>query len=314
MKSQRYQRQRHHQQQQQPQAQAQAQQPRKKLTIVRKGDQPSRSEPASQKFVGTSNEIDKRFVRSTGLPTVASNVRPAPVLEKALDFAVTEYEKTHSYFDFMDRAKAIRQDMTIQGLHQHGDLAKRVYSINGRIALACKDFGEFNVCQNHLLAAYGEDRDQTYYEFLGYKVLYNALFSKDCEDTIPLTKEDLYNSVVSYSMNICTLFVVNDYVKFFKAIASPQSTIVPGMTVFIDEMTRLIRDSSLRRLLVVFMSPLDRNYLIKALGFNADDTTFREFVSHYKIVFAPDGKINNRDALRVIASIPPPQVSILYKR
>lgn len=315
MKSQRRQQQHryHHQQPNQPQQQQQESQPRRKLVIVRKGEQANPRGATSQGLVGTSNEVDKRFVRSTGGLTAASSVRPAPVLEKALDFAVAEYERTHSYFDFMDRAKAIRQDMTVQGLHQRGELAKRVYTVNGRIALACKDFGEFNVCQTHLLAAYGKDHDTTYYEFLGFRILYNALFSKGDGDTKFLTEEDLRNSVVLYAMNIYTLFVANDYVKFFKATAS-QNVPVPEMVVLIEEMTRIIRDRSLRRLLAVFISPLDKSYLIKALGFGAEDAGFKEFTTHYKIMFAPDGKVNNREALRVIASIPPPQVSILYKQ
>lgn len=264
--------------------------------------------------MGTSKETDKRFVRSTGVPISAANVRPAAVLEKALDFAVAEYERTHSYFDFMDRAKAIRQDLTVQGLHQRGDLARRVYAVNGRIALVCKDFGEFNVCQTHLLAAYGGDRDQTCYEFLGFRVLYNALFSRGREDARFLTSEDLRNPVVLYAMRLCTLFAENDYLGFFKA-AAPQEVPVPEMGALIEEMARLVRDSSLRRLLCAFMTPLDRSHLMRVLGFGeADEDKFKEFTAHYKITFAPDGKVNNKEALRVIASIPPPQVSILYKR
>ena len=299
----RYQRSQYSQEEEQPP------QPQRKLTIVRKGEQTS-----SQKIVGTSSETDKRFVRSTGVPIAASNVRPAPVLEKALEFAVAEYERTHSYFDFMDRAKAIRQDLTVQGLHQGGDLAKRVYTANGRIALACKDFGEFNVCQTHLLAIYGKDRDQTCYEFLGFRILYNALFSRGSEDARFLTKEDVGNPVVSYAMKLCTLFVANDYLGFFKT-AAPKDVPVPEMTPLIEEMARLVRDSSLRRLLGVVMTPLDKGHLMKALGFGAaSEEKFKEFAAYYKIAFAPDGKVNNREALRVIASIPPPRVSVLYKR
>lgn len=307
--------------QQQQQQQRPQQQPSKKLTIVRKGRQPEPSEGETQKIMGTSNEVDKRFVRSTGVPTDTSNVRPPAVLEKALDFAVAEYERTHNYFDFMDRAKAIRQDMTIQGIQQQGSLSRRVYATNGRIALACKDFGEFNVCQNHLLATYGKDRDATCYEFLGLKVLYSALFSQGSPDVKFLAPEDFSNGTVRRAMRLCTLFVDNDYVGFFEAaattaatVSTPQGVPAPGMAVFVGEMARLLRDRTLRRLLAVFISPLTRNFLIKALGFGADEAGFSAFAEHYKISFAPDGKVDNKGTLRAIASVPPPKVSILYSR
>jgi hypothetical protein len=74
---------------------------------------------------GTSEALEKEYLRLTALP-VASNVRPAPVLAKALKLVQAKWKDGAEYSYACEQLKSIRQDLTVQ--HIRGDLAVKVRS------------------------------------------------------------------------------------------------------------------------------------------------------------------------------------------
>ena len=72
---------------------------------------------------GTSAAIEKEYLRLTSLP-VASNVRPAHVLAKALKLVQAKWRDNASYSYACEQLKSIRQDLTVQ--HIRDELAVQV--------------------------------------------------------------------------------------------------------------------------------------------------------------------------------------------
>jgi hypothetical protein len=125
------------------------------------GEEELKAEPV----VGTCKKLEKSYFRLTGAP-VASSVRPPEVLRAALDrLQVREYE----YEYLCDQLKAIRQDMTVQGVRD--ELAVDVYEFHARAALRADDLGEFNQCQTQLIELYTALRLERP-EFVAYRLLY----------------------------------------------------------------------------------------------------------------------------------------------
>lgn len=86
---------------------------------------------------GTSEALEKEYLRLTALP-VASNVRPAPVLAKALKLVQAKWKDGAEYSYACEQLKSIRQDLTVQ--HIRGDLAVKVRGSSHELMMRVHDF------------------------------------------------------------------------------------------------------------------------------------------------------------------------------
>ena len=109
---------------------------------------------SSLKIVGTSTSLEKSYFRLTSPPSPAV-VRPPPILSAALDRLLLLHnssERTYAYL--CDQMKAIRQDLTVQGVK--GEVAVRVYEEHARMAIEVGDMSEYNQCQTQLMVLYAD--------------------------------------------------------------------------------------------------------------------------------------------------------------
>ncbi|OAA42489.1 SAC3/GANP domain protein [Beauveria brongniartii RCEF 3172] len=93
---------------------------------------PTESSLSSGPIVGTSDVLEKRYLRLTA-PPIPSNVRPEPILRQTLDLLKKKWRKEGNYSYVCDQFKSMRQDLTVQ--HIKNDFTVSVYEIHARIAL-----------------------------------------------------------------------------------------------------------------------------------------------------------------------------------
>lgn len=122
---------------------------------------------------GRSIELEKPYFRLSALPD-PSAVRPPRVLAEALEVVKRRWASDQDYGYALEQLKSIRQDLTVQLLHD--DLAAEVYETHARIAIEADDFGEFNTCQAQLQPLHAAGHHvRNAPEFCAYRILYNAV-------------------------------------------------------------------------------------------------------------------------------------------
>jgi hypothetical protein len=119
--------------------------------------------------VGVSEDLEKGYFRLTRQPR-PHEVRPQPVLEKALEQLKKKWRSGADYSYIGDQLKAIRQDLYVQ--HIKNSFTAKVYELHARIALEKGDLGEYNQCQTQLRALYAMKIEGNSSEFLAYRILY----------------------------------------------------------------------------------------------------------------------------------------------
>lgn len=98
-------------------------------------------------FVGTSQSLEKPYLRLTTFPK-AEDVRPLPVLERALQHIKARYHTEEDFVWANEQLKSVRQDITVQGLRNNFIL--EVYETHARLALEEGELNEFNQCQTKI--------------------------------------------------------------------------------------------------------------------------------------------------------------------
>ncbi|OAR03280.1 hypothetical protein LLEC1_03068 [Akanthomyces lecanii] len=93
---------------------------------------PTESTLSSGPIVGTSEVLEKRYLRLTA-PPIPSNVRPKHILRQTLDLLKKKWRKEGNYSYVCDQFKSMRQDLTVQRIRN--DFTVSVYEIHARIAL-----------------------------------------------------------------------------------------------------------------------------------------------------------------------------------
>ena len=106
-------------------------------------------------IIGRNMEIEKSYLRLTTYPK-CDDVRPLPVLIKALDHVKRKYQQNDDFDWCHDQLKSIRQDITVQTSHipAHHTLLFDVYQTHARILLEHGHLPEFNQCLSNVLQIY----------------------------------------------------------------------------------------------------------------------------------------------------------------
>lgn len=157
-----------------------------------------------------------RRVRAA-LPQAAdpATVRPQPILEAALALVLRRHGEGADYKAYVnDQLKSIRQDITVQ--HLHNNFAVAVYETHARIALEHRDAAEFNQCQTQLALLYGRGLGSaaSRTEFAAYRLLY-YLYANAPSDAVSLmrrlTAGTRREPAVRHALSVRTAVARNDY-------------------------------------------------------------------------------------------------------
>jgi SAC3 family protein LENG8/THP3 len=166
--------------------------------------------------VGTSQQIEKRYLRLTA-PPKPETVRPLAVLAKTLEHLKMKWKTGSDYTWVCDQFKSLRQDLTVQ--HIKNEFTVSVYEIHARIALQKGDLGEYNQCQTQLKALYKQGLGGHPAEFLAYRILY-LLYTcnrSDMNDVLAsLTEAEKSEPAVRHALEVRSARALGNYHKFFK--------------------------------------------------------------------------------------------------
>ncbi|KAF8819383.1 SAC3/GANP family protein, partial [Cardiosporidium cionae] len=125
------------------------------------------------KVIGLNMELEKSFLRLTGLPDPA-NVRPESVLHNSLKYIQEKYLQNRNWHYIEEQFRSIRQDLAVQSIKN--EFTIEVYETNARLALKNNDLGQFNQCQTQLKELYRMLPQANHrVEFLCYRLIYMAL-------------------------------------------------------------------------------------------------------------------------------------------
>uniref|UniRef100_A0A0A9XQ69 Leukocyte receptor cluster member 8 n=2 Tax=Lygus hesperus TaxID=30085 RepID=A0A0A9XQ69_LYGHE len=178
----------------------------------------------NKQLIGTCELLEKCYLRLTSAPK-ESDVRPKHVLIKSLERVNEIWERTHDYRRASELLKAIRQDMTVQGIRD--EFSIQVYEMHARLALQTLDHSEFNICQSVLKALYNEvsptltNED----EFTAYRLLY-YLFTRDISDLTALMTELLLcrknerSDSIQHSLDVALAWLLGCQHRIFKLYTS----------------------------------------------------------------------------------------------
>uniref|UniRef100_A0A1J3F012 Leukocyte receptor cluster member 8 n=1 Tax=Noccaea caerulescens TaxID=107243 RepID=A0A1J3F012_NOCCA len=212
---------------------------------------------------GTCQEIEKRYLRLTSAPD-PSTVRPEDVLEKAL-LMVQDSQKNYLYK--CDQLKSIRQDLTVQRIHNH--LTAKVYETHARLALEAGDLPEYNQCLSQLKILYSEGIEGCSLEFAAYSLLYITLHSNNNRELLSsmsrLTEEAKKDEAVRHALSVRAAVTSGNYVMFFRLYKTAPNMNSCLMDLYVEKM---------RYKAVNFMARSCRptipvSHIVQVLGFGA---------------------------------------------
>ncbi|KAF6171041.1 hypothetical protein GIB67_014621 [Kingdonia uniflora] len=183
---------------------------------------------------GTCQEIEKRYLRLTSAPDPAT-VRPEDILEKAL---LMVHSSTKNYSYKCDQLKSIRQDLTVQRIHN--ELTVKVYETHARLALEAGDLPEFNQCQSQLKTLYAEGIKGCRMEFYAYSLLCVILHSNNNRDLLSsmarLSDEAKKNEAVKHALAVRTAVTSGNYVLFFRLYKTSPNLGICLMDLYVEKM------------------------------------------------------------------------------
>ncbi|KAL3521005.1 hypothetical protein ACH5RR_019154 [Cinchona calisaya] len=183
---------------------------------------------------GTSQEIEKRYLRLTSAPDPAT-VRPEETLEKAL-LMVQNSEKNYLYK--CDQLKSIRQDLTVQ--HIRNELTVKVYETHARLAIEVGDLPEYNQCQSQLKTLYAEGIRGCHLEFASYNLLCIILHSNKNRDLLcamsRLSAEARKDDAVKHALAVRAAVTSGNYVLFFRLYKTAPNLNTLLMDLYVEKM------------------------------------------------------------------------------
>ncbi|XP_065066253.1 leukocyte receptor cluster member 8 homolog isoform X1 [Rhopilema esculentum] len=217
-------------------------------------------------IVGASEELEKRYFRLTSAPE-PSMVRPQSILEKSLTVVKQKWKTTLDYHYTCEQLKAIRQDLTVQGIRN--DFTVEVYETHARIALEKGDREEFNQCQTCLKSLYKEGHNGHPDEFTAYKIIYdiytdNTLDMSNC--LVSLSTELKQSQAVKHALALRSAWVLCNYHYFFQLYLT-----APNMSGYlIDLFAERVRKQALKIMFKSYRPSLPIKFIETELAFTED--------------------------------------------
>jgi hypothetical protein len=200
-----------------------------------------------------------------------------------------------AYEWFCSQLKAIRQDLTVQRIHDA--FAIQVYETHARIALEEGDLNEYNQCQTQLKELYeifehqpnskdDEDGEKdaekglallNHYEFLAYRIIYyvfltgNQKYSGGSSDLLNimlhLTNDQLEDPCIAHALQVRVAVAEFDYHSFFQL-----QDAAPKMGAYLmDYMVPTVRQWALLRITRAYRPSISVLHVLKELGFDHVD-------------------------------------------
>lgn len=177
---------------------------------------PTESSVSTGPIVGTSEVLEKRYLRLTA-PPIPSNVRPERILRQTLDLLKKKWRKESNYSYVCDQFKSMRQDLTVQRIRN--DFTVSVYEIHARIALEKGDIGEYNQCQTQLRSLYELGLKGNHVEFKAYRILYfiHTANRTGLNDTLAdLTAAEKEEPPIKHALSVRSALALGNYHRFFQ--------------------------------------------------------------------------------------------------
>ena len=172
-----------------------------------------------KRIIGTSQALEKQYLRLTGGYMDPNDFRPLEVLKKSLDYCMQKYENNHDYTYICDQLRSIRQDISVQNIED--EFAVQVYELHIRLAIDNNDWENFNQVQSNLELLYrkGFGKQENKEEMYCYHILYLC----DVDDLtgfyqfIPRIDESLLSTpLISFAIDAWKAASQKDWMTFFK--------------------------------------------------------------------------------------------------
>jgi len=259
----------------------------------------------SKKVVGTCKTIEKSYFRLTTFPK-AEKIRPLHILQKSLEYVKTKYIVTEDFEWANDQLKAVRQDLTVQGIRS--PFCLEVYETHARILLENGDLGEFNQCQSMIrtLTEYSCEKDNIgcydYYEnsstddkemlqqseehkdeFKAYQLIYSMVQNSWTDLNTALTDTGLDGHSCQHALIVVKAVIQSDFHTFFKLYES-----APNLSAYLmDFLVKRVRSDAYERIVSSYRPTMGVEHFREALSFeNLEET--RQFLKKSKAVFVED--------------------------
>mmetsp|Transcript_5247 Transcript_5247/g.8116 ORF Transcript_5247/g.8116 Transcript_5247/m.8116 type:complete len:393 (-) Transcript_5247:233-1411(-) len=250
------------------------------------------------RFVGTSTNLEKPFLRLTTFPK-EEDVRPLNVLKDCLQRIKRNFKENEDFDWANEQLKSVRQDITVQGIKN--EFVIQVYETHARIALEHGALNEFNQCQsmihgmttgmgtpsqedesfgcsssdNIILKQNKESAD----EFLAYRLLYALVQNASVTDALGDASR-LGGPSCKHAMMVCISISHCDYHSFFRLYES-----APHLGVYLmDFLLQRMRLEGYKRIIAAYRPTVSVEFLKKTLLFSDVEET-RRFLKECKAKF-----------------------------
>ncbi|KAI9158243.1 THP3 [Paramyrothecium foliicola] len=232
--------------------------------------------PASGPIVGTSEVLEKKYLRLTA-PPVPSNVRPERILKQTLDLLKKKWRKESNYSYICDQFKSMRQDLTVQ--HIKNDFTVSVYEIHARIALEKGDIGEYNQCQTQLRSLYSLGLKGNPIEFKAYRILYfiHTANRTGMNDTLAdLTSAEKEERPIKHALAVRSALALGNYHRFFQLYLD-----TPNMGAYLMDMF-VVRErlAALCNICKAYKPDVRLRFITEELGFESDADAAQFIIDH----------------------------------
>eukprot|EP01083_Nonionella_stella_P003179 9063_1 len=222
-----------------------------------------------KRVIGTCTKIEKDYFRLTSEPN-PSEVRTLETMKKTFNLLMIRW-KTKNKRDYLyvgGQFKSLRQDLRVQ--HIRNQFSVQVYEENAKICLEVGDLSEYNQCQGQLKELYREQEvlNANYIEFLGYRLLYEAVtknfYGVSC--IMKIEKRYCKEEEIVNTLNIIQAIQRMDYNTFFKVYKKLRH----HARCILDQIVYKVRYQALCRISVSYcpsMYPIKQ--LAKTIGFGS---------------------------------------------
>ncbi|KID92043.1 SAC3/GANP domain protein [Metarhizium guizhouense ARSEF 977] len=237
---------------------------------------PSPTPPSSGPIIGTSEVLEKRYLRLTA-PPIPSNVRPVHILRQTLDLLKKKWRKEGNYSYICDQFKSMRQDLTVQRIKN--DFTVSVYEIHARIALEKGDIGEYNQCQTQLRSLYSLGLKGNPIEFKAYRILYfiHTANRTGLNDTMAdLTAAEKEEKPIKHALQVRSALALGNYHKFFQLYLD-----TPNMGAYLlDMFVARERLAALCNICKSYKPDVKLRFITEELGFESDADAAQFIIDH----------------------------------